>query len=248
MTNTRLLSLGILLFTAKAQALVPPQYQEPATGLTAEVEAGLQLNTGNTESSSFNGRTKLVYDTQKARQEALLKAYFASDSEKTTAEKYDAQFQSNFKVDSGYFYGRGEGTWDEFGSYTRLYTGSVGYGFDVISSYSTKLKLEIGPGYQYSLPKATDSEPDPSANTDVILRTAAKFEQRIHEYSSFTADLTAEAGQNNSAVTLDMGYKNILFQDLAFKVGMNIKYTEVVPDGTEQVDTVTTFNLLYTFQ
>ncbi|MCL2918456.1 DUF481 domain-containing protein [Shewanella litorisediminis] len=248
MINKRILSIGCLLLSLKAQALVPPQYQEPATGLTAEVEAGLQLNTGNTQSTSFNGRTKLVYDTKKAKQEALLKAYFASDAEKTTAEKYDVQLQSNYKVESGYFFGRGEGTWDEFGSYTRLYTGSVGYGFDAISSYATKLKLEIGPGYQYSLAKATTSEPEPDANTDVILRAAAKFEQRIHEYSSFTADLTAETGQNNSAVILDMGYKNILFQDLAFKVGMNVKYTEVVPDGTEQVDTVTTFNLLYTFQ
>lgn len=248
MTILRLLSATSLLTAFSANALIPPEYQEPASGFTAEVEAGLQLNTGNTESSSFNGRTKLVYDTKKAKQEAVVKAYFASDAEKTTAEKYDTQFQSNYKVESGYYFARGEGTWDEFGSYTRLYTGSVGYGFDVINRYATKLKLEFGPGYQYSLPQATDTDPAPEATKDVILRSAAKFEQRIHEYSSFTADLVSENGRENNAITLELGYKNILFQDLAFKVGMNLKYTDVVPEGSKQTDTMTTFNLLYTFQ
>ncbi|HAY96024.1 DUF481 domain-containing protein, partial [Shewanella sp.] len=30
--------------------------------------------------------------------------------------------------------------------------------------------------------------------------------------------------------------------------GMNIKYTEVVPEGSQPMDTITTFNLLYTFR
>jgi putative salt-induced outer membrane protein len=45
-----------------------------------------------------------------------------------------------------------------------------------------------------------------------------------------------------------MGYKNTLFQDWAFKVGFYVKYTEIVPEGSQQTDTITTFNLLYTFQ
>lgn len=55
-------------------------------------------------------------------------------------------------------------------------------------------------------------------------------------------------GENNNTLTLDMNYKNLVFQDWAFKIGMNIKYTEVVPEGSQQTDTITTFNLLYTFR
>lgn len=71
----------IFLFSLSfpALALVPPDYQEPPSDFTAEIEAGLQLNTGNTESSSFNGRTQLIYDTKQTKQEATLKAYFASE-------------------------------------------------------------------------------------------------------------------------------------------------------------------------
>ncbi|MCK8046777.1 DUF481 domain-containing protein [Shewanella sp. 1CM18E] len=231
-----------------AFALVPPDYQEPPSDLTAEIEAGFQLNTGNTESSSFNGRTKLVYDTKQTKQEGTIKAYFAADNEKTTAEKYDLQLQSSYKINGGYFFGRGDFTWDQFGSYTRISTVSGGYGFDAISTSKTSLSLEVGPGYRYNLPIATDDEPIPEANKDVILRTAAKFEMKLQEYTSLNADLTAETGEDNNTLTLDMSYKNTLFQDWAFKIGVNVKYTEVVPEGSKQTDTITTFNLLYTFQ
>ncbi|MGP1782614.1 DUF481 domain-containing protein, partial [Shewanella frigidimarina] len=61
-------------------------------------------------------------------------------------------------------------------------------------------------------------------------------------------DLIAETGEDNNTLTLDLGYKNTLFQDWAFKIGVNVKYTQVVPEGSKQTDTITVFNLLYTFQ
>ncbi|MGL4712927.1 MAG: DUF481 domain-containing protein, partial [Shewanella sp.] len=208
----------------------------------------LQLNTGNTESSSFNGRTQLIYDTEKTKQEATLKAYFASEKTQTTSEKYELQLQSNYKLTKGYIFGRGDFTWDQFGSYTQIYTISSGYGFNAISNYKTKLSFELGPGYRYNLPAVSVDIPNPDAEKDVILRTAAKFSQKLQEYSSLNADLTAEVGKNNNTLTLDMNYKNLVFQDWAFKIGVNIKYTEVVPEGSQPMDTITTFNLLYTFR
>lgn len=245
----RILTTAFALCCSPAAfALVPPDYQEPPSDLTAEIEAGFQLNTGNTQSSSFNGRTKIVYDTDAMRQEGTIKAYFAADNKKTTSEMYELQLQSSYKLYGGYVFGRGDFTWDQFGSYTRISTLSSGYGFDAIANSSTKLSLEVGPGYRYDLPLATEGAPKPEANKDVILRTAAKFEQKLQEYTSLNADLTSEMGADNNTLTLDMSYKNTLFQDWAFKIGVNVKYTQVVPEGSQQTDTVTTFNLLYTFQ
>ncbi|MCG9697468.1 DUF481 domain-containing protein [Shewanella sp. Isolate11] len=243
-----LLFFVTLSLSSGAWALVPPDYQEPPSDFSAEIEAGLQINTGNTDSSSFNGRTKLVYDTKQFRQEGVFKGYYAADSEKTTSEKYDAQVQSSYKLYSGYIFARGEFTSDRFGSYTRIATVSTGYGFDAVSTDRTKLSLEIGPGYRYNLPQESDTEPFPDPDREIILRTAAKFEQKIHEYTSFNADFTSELGQVTNTFTLDMGYKNTLFQDWAFKIGVNIKYTDVVPEGSKKTDTISTFNLLYTFQ
>ncbi|WP_410010885.1 YdiY family protein [Shewanella sp. NFH-SH190041] len=244
----RAAQLSLLFFPGVACALVPPDYQEPPSDFTAEVEAGFQLNTGNTESSSFNGRTKLVYDTHNFKQEGTVKAFFASDSEKTTAEKYNLQLQSNYKINSGYIFAQGDFTWDKFGSYTRIATISSGYGFKPINTTNTSMSLEVAPGYRYNLPYGNDPAVDPIAEQDVILRTTAKFEQKIHEYTNFTADLVTEVGENNNTVALDLAYKNTVFQDWAFKVGFNVKYTQVVPEGTQQTDTISTFNLLYTFQ
>jgi putative salt-induced outer membrane protein len=238
----------LFLLSAPAWALVPPDYQEPPSNFNAEVEAGLQLNSGNNETKNFNGRTYLTYDSPSTKQEATLKAYYASDVNESTAEKYELFLQSNYKLERGYVFGRGEFTWNEFGSYTRISTISTGYGFDLIKNYKTKLSLEAGPGYRYDQPQASIAEPNPDENRDVILRSAAKYTVKLQEYTSFNADVTAETGLDNNTLTLDMSYKNTFIQDWAFKIGMNIKYTEVVPDESKNTDTVTTFNLLYTFQ
>ncbi|WP_394496959.1 DUF481 domain-containing protein [Shewanella sp. ENK2] len=237
-----------LLASTPVWALVPPDYKEPPSDFNAEIEAGMQLNTGNNKSQNFNGRTYLNYDTEKARQELTFKVYYAADDESTTAEKYDVYAQSSYKLDSGYIFGRGEFTWDDFGSYTKLMTISSGYGFDIISNYQTKLSLEVGPGFRYDLPKATDSDLNPDANQDIILRTAAKYSVKLQEYTSLNADLTSEVGEDNNTLTLDLSYKNTFLQDWAFKIGVNVRYTAVVPEDSVKTDTITTFNLLYTFQ
>ena len=236
------------LISAPAFALVPPDYHEPVNNFRAEIEAGFQLNTGNTDSTSFNGRTKFVYDTATATQEGTLKAYYAADDEGTTAERYDVEAQSNYKLQSGYVLANGQFTWDQFGAYTNRYTFVSGYGFDAINSGGTKLSLEVGPGYRYSLPIETDEDPNPTADKEVIMRARARFEQQIHEYTTFNADLTTEIGATNNLVTLDVSYKNTLFQDWAFKVGFKMEYNENVGEDSKQTDTITTFNLLYTFQ
>ncbi|MBB1269717.1 DUF481 domain-containing protein [Shewanella sp. SR44-3] len=231
-----------------AWALVPPDYQDPPSDFTAEVEAGLQLNTGNNESKNFNGRTYLTYDSPKTRQEGTFKVFYSADGSETTSEKYDLFLQSSYKLNRGYVFGRGEFTWDDFGSFTEITTLSTGYGFDLIKSYKTKLSLEAGPGYRYDMPKATVSEPIPVANREVILRTAARYSVKLQEYTSLNADITAETGLDNNTLTLDLSYKNTFLQDWAFKIGMNIRYTQDVPEDSLSTDTTTTFNLLYTFQ
>lgn len=251
-TRHHSITLSILLtslFTSSSvYALVPPDYQEPPSDFSAEIEAGFQLNSGNTSSSSFNGRMKFVYETDAVKQELILRGYHAADSEKTTAERYDLQAQSSYKLNTGYIFGRGDFTLDKFGSFTKVSTLSTGYGFDAISNTSSKLSIEIGPGYRYNLPISDATLPDPEPNTELIARTAAKFEQKLQEYTSLNADLTSELGEDNNTLALDLSYKNTLFQDWAFKIGVNIKYTKIVPEGTVNTDTITTFNLLYTYQ
>ncbi|MBR9727646.1 YdiY family protein [Shewanella intestini] len=239
---------GLFFLPSTAWALVPPDYKEPPNDIYAEVEAGLQLNSGNTSTKNFNGRTFVTYDTTKAKQEFTFKAYYAAEGNASTSEKFDVYYQSNYKINESYLYGRAEVTWDKFGSYTQITTISTGYGFDIIKNNVTNLSLEVGPGYRYDLAQSSDSIPNPTANSDVILRSAAKYSVKLQEYTSFTADLTTEVGQDNRTIAVDLSYKNTFIQDWAFKIGMNMKYTEVVPEDTKQLDTITTFNLLYTFQ
>ncbi|UCX06033.1 DUF481 domain-containing protein [Shewanella glacialimarina] len=238
----------LLILSPSAWALVPPDYQEPENGFNAEIEAGLQLNSGNNETKNFNGRTYATYDTLNTKQEGTLKAYYSADGSEATSEKYEVYLQSNYKLERGYVFGRGEFTWNQYGSFTKIYTISSGYGFDLIKNYRTKLSLEFGPGYRYDLPSSSVADPEPTPNKDIILRSAAKYSVKLQEYTSLNADVTAETGQDNNTLTLDMNYRNTFIQDWAFKIGVNVKYTSDVPQDSQKTDTITTFNLLYTFQ
>ncbi|WP_240464854.1 YdiY family protein [Paraferrimonas sp. SM1919] len=232
-----------------AHAVVPTYYEEPFSPFSAEVEFGLQINTGNTATSSGNARTKMQYDTQDVRQEGEVRGYYSSNSEKTTTQQLQLRYQNDLKFDDGdYLLGRAEFSWDKFGSFTRQHTISIGYGFSTFNlGNKSKLKLEVGPGFRYNLPIESAENLNPTSNQEFIARTAVKYEQELHEYSTLEADLTAEVGTDNSILTGEISYKSMLFQDWALKVGIDTKYTAIVPVESKKFDTKTTINLLYRF-
>ncbi|WP_286340460.1 DUF481 domain-containing protein [Ferrimonas sp. YFM] len=241
--------LPMLLIAPQALALVPPEYKEPEDRLDAEVELGLQYTSGNTESSNFNSRGKLVYDGDAAKHETVLKAYFASDNQSATAEQYTVEYQLDYKLSgSNYLYGRSELIWDRFGSFTQQQIYSAGYGSTLIDRRHTKLSLEAGGGYRFNEANLTDDDADQSSSTDEgIARFSGKFEQRLHEYTTFNAEGAVETGNRNTVATLKMSIRNQLWADLALKIGTDIKFTDRVPENSERTDIISTVNLLYTF-
>ncbi|WP_345316260.1 DUF481 domain-containing protein [Ferrimonas gelatinilytica] len=247
----RLLSIPILLFPGAALALVPPDYKEPTTKYLAELELGMQYNSGNTNSSNFNTRGKLVYDIENARQELVLRGYFASDNKETSAEQYQIQYQVDYKLQgTRYLFGRADLLWDRFGAFEKQHTLSSGYGFTPLDIKNTKLSLEVGAGFRYNQANLSNSATPEQNRKDeeAILRLASKFEHRLMEYTSFNADANVEYGQSNTIANLNLSYRNQLWADLALKIGMDIKYTDQVPEGTKHNDVISTVNLLYTIR
>ncbi|WP_035416276.1 DUF481 domain-containing protein [Ferrimonas kyonanensis] len=245
----RLMMVAALL-SPSVWALVPPEYKEPEDRLDAEVELGLQYTSGNTESSNFNSRGKIVYDAEAARHETNLHAYFASDNQSTTAEQYTVQYQLDYKLKgTQYVYGRSELIWDRFGSFTQQQIYSFGYGYSPIDHRHTKLSLEAGAGYRYNKPNLSDSDTDSdgSSTDEGIARFAGKLEQRLHEYTTFNAEGAVETGNRNTIATLKLSIRNQLWADLALKIGTDVKYTEKVPENSEKTDIISTVNLLYSF-
>ncbi|WP_051201967.1 DUF481 domain-containing protein [Ferrimonas senticii] len=244
----RALLCSTLLVSAPALAIVPPNYSEPEEPFAAEVEFGMQYTSGNSDSNSFNSRVKMVYDGDNARHETGLRGYFASDDESTSAEQYQALYQLDYKLENDrYVFGRSELKWDRFGSYTDQHTFSSGYGWTQYETSSTELTLELGGGYRYNranLEEGSDEEPSTSEG---IFRAAAKFEHQLHEYTTFTADATVESGNVNTVADLKLAYRNHFWADLALKFGVDISYTDNVPDGTKNTDVISTVNLLYSF-
>ncbi|QIZ78659.1 DUF481 domain-containing protein [Ferrimonas lipolytica] len=245
----RALFYSALFLSAPAMALVPPNYSDPEKNLSSEIELGMQYTSGNSDTSNFNSRVKAIYDGDAARHEWGVWGYFASDEDETSAEQYQFQYQLDYKLaGSEYIYGRGDLKWDRFGSYTRKHTFSSGYGWTPYETKDSELILEVGLGYRYNkVSVSEESDDDLNKKDEAIFRTAAKWEHKLQEYTTFTADATIETGDVNTVADLKLAYRNQFWADLALKFGVDITYTDKVPEDSEKTDVISTVNLIYSF-
>lgn len=236
-----------LLLTGQAWALVPPYYGKSKTEyrFASEAEVGLSYYNGNTNTEAYNTRLKVAMDTDKTHQEAVFISNYAEDSNVTSAEEYQLQLQSNLKMWSDhYLFMRGTQIFDRFGSYRSETTLSSGYGTNLISRRFTSLSFEMGPGYRLQTPP---DDSDTSEINEPIIRTALKYERRIHERTRFNAGLELETGLQNTTAVFDTSLTNQLWDDLALKLGFYYRYSAVVDTDKTNFDTHSTLNLLYTF-
>ncbi|MED5523977.1 DUF481 domain-containing protein [Gallaecimonas pentaromativorans] len=243
----RFLGLLLLLVVSNAWALVPPYYGKSKAEyrFASEAEVGLSYYNGNTNTESYNTRLKVAMDTDQTHQEVVFMSNYAQDSNSTSAEEYQLQLQSDLKMWADhYLFLRGSQIFDRFGSYSSETSLSSGYGTNLISRRFTSLKFEIGPGYRLQAPP---DDSDKSQINEAIIRTALKFERRIHERTRFNIGLDLEAGIQNTTGVLDASLTNQLWDDLALKLGFYYRYSEVVDADKSNFDTHSTLNLLYTF-
>lgn len=221
-------------------------YAEPLTG---EAELGYVQTTGNSETSNINAKLKLVKENEKWTHEANLSALGSSNEDQdtgedeTTAEKYRASIQSDRKLDDrSFLYALSTYEKDRFGAFDYEATAGVGYGYKVVAEEDMKLQFEIGPGYRFNAGKegAKDQE-------EATLRLAEKFDWKFSETAELNQFVVAEGGDDNTITTAGISVKSALTGSLALKVGVNYKYTDEVPAGTDHADTETYANIAYNF-
>lgn len=239
----------LFIAAISAATLATGAYAEPLTG---EAELGYVQTTGNSETSNINAKLKLVKENEKWKHEANFSALGnaseienddGSKEDQTTAEKYRADIKSDRKLDDrSFLYALSTYEKDRFGAFDYEATAGVGYGYKVIAEEDMKLQFEIGPGYRFNAGKegAKDQE-------EATLRLAEKFDWKFSETAELNQFVVAEGGDDNTITTAGVAVKSSLTGSLALKVGVNYKYTDEVPAGTDHADTETYANITYNF-
>lgn len=219
-----------------------------AEPLTGEAELGFVQTGGNTETSNINAKLFLIKEDKNWKYEGKLTGLGSSSEDpetgedNTTAEKYTAELKADRKLDErSFLYGLSTYEDDRFSGFDYQVTAGLGYGFKAIADDTRTLTLEVGPGYRYNAVEGADDE------GEVTIRLGEKFDWKFSETAELNQYVIAEGGEDNTITRAGIAIKSTLIGMLALKVGMDFKYTEEVPSGSDHTDTETYATVVYKF-
>lgn len=249
-TAGAVLAAPLLMLSSQALAVTPED-----EGWQAEVEVGLLIRTGNTESQSWKGKLNLEREVNLWRHQGQFD-YYRQETENldgesvVDADRVFASAQTNRQFEEGsnsslFVYGSYED--DRFSSYNFQSTIAAGYGNRYTWNEGLFADFEIGPGYSYDERRDTGE-----TEGEMIVRLAGRLNWDITDTSRFTQSVSSEIGDDNvrtravSAVTANIN------SALALRVSLTLNHNDTVyeqADGRvpEKLDTETAVTLVYSF-
>ncbi|MFK4753083.1 DUF481 domain-containing protein [Oceanobacter antarcticus] len=234
------LALTLLALAAHSQAS-DAEKTPPFWGGAAEL--GSITTSGNTETSSLNGkfalwRKGIDWDTN-----YRLEALTSEEDGTVSKETYygSVQFDRNFGEHS-YLAIHADQERARFSGFTYQSTVSIGYGYRVIELDTMKLDLEAGPGYNRDKLENSGEIKDQG-----IARLVLKYGWKINKGTVFTQTASAEMGGDNSTYKSETGLKSQINGSLATKLTYKIKYVDQVPEENKNLDKEFGVTLVYSF-
>jgi len=221
---------------------------------TGKAELGVQVSSGNAESTSANTKLDLAHESEKWKQTIYAGALYGANGSFTTAERYEARYQADYKInDRLSWFGALRGEQDSFSGFVYQATVSTGAAYKFIDSPTTKFAGSLGAGYrtlkEELLTKSAAGEvidrTELESHSEPIITLGSTFEHNFTETTKLTNKLLAESGSDNTAVQDDISLQVSMTDTLALAVGFGVRYNTDPPPLSETTDLLTTINLVY---
>ena len=221
---------------------------------TGKAELGILSTSGNTEAKSANTKFDLTHEGSRWRNNFAVAAQYGENAEFATAERYEARYQTDYKVtDRMSWFMALRGEQDRFSGFAYQATGSTGVSYKFIDSPTTKLTASFGGGYSRAksetLVKSEAGEVldriEGEVESQPVATLSSSYEHAFTENTKLTNKLLAESGSDNTAVQNDLALSVSMTKTLALAVGFGVRYNSDPPPLAESTDTLTTVNLVY---
>lgn len=217
---------------------------------TGEAELGYVKTGGNTDTASLNAKAKAQQEVEKWRNTLAIEALNNNTDGSTTAERYYASGQSNYKFSPrAYVFGFLGYEDDRFSGYDYRANANIGLGYRAVQNEAVTLDLELAPGYRESKVGATDTTPSKTED-EVTVRGALKLAWKVSKTAKFSEDLTTEIGDKDKGGTVTRSVSALTAQvngNLQTKVSYTVRHASVVPADREKTDDEIAIALLYSF-
>lgn len=211
-------------------------------------EVGSIWTSGNTSTSSVNGKFDVVRKGENWTSKLKMSALSSKEDSKTSKEKYSGllQLDRHFS-ERTYLAIVGQQDRDRFSGFQYQGTLSAGLGYRAIKKDHMLLEFEAGPGYSRERLRDESGGGADDVNEEAIARLVANYSWRISEGVSFIEEFSAEIGANNSIYRSETGLKSQINGSLATKITYKTKYVAEVPDDTKKSDNEFGVTLVYSF-
>jgi len=210
------------------------------------VEFGFNYEQENELTKSAEGRLILDYnvvDNYNINND--IKFEFEDEEDEDTENDWRWQLQGNYNLDPvNSIFLRSDIQRSQSASYEKEDTFTTGLGHIFFNENNHKFNTEFGPGYKQAEPN--DGEDEVSFN-EFIVRTKLNYERIVSENLQVTLGTTFELGHKNSVYETEFKAQNRIYQELYLIFDINYKYNQNVPEGTENDELSTGFNLQYAF-
>ncbi|MEX2474460.1 YdiY family protein [Marinobacter sp.] len=242
--------MGLKQATAITAILMSPLAGADAKDWEGEVELGVLKTTGNTEETNVNGRLGLVHEVTEWRNIGNFRSAYSEAQDETTAERYRAELETNYKFDEHhYVFLRGSYEDDRFSGYDFQSSSTAGYGNRFLNwGERSFLDLSAGLGYRYNKLEVPDDDGN-REEEEAIARLAAQFDFALSETSLFRQKLSTEIGldDNNVITESETSIQASVVGNLSLKVAYRVEHVSDAPPDSDDTDTETSLSLLYGF-
>lgn len=226
--------------------------EEAPKTFTMDGEFGMNVTTGNTETSTvtagLNAQQELERWSNTYLIEGLYKTETVTDdegveSDNTSAQKFFASAQGNYKLDNPdhrlFLFSSYED--DRLSNFDYQATLAGGWSQKVWSDEKSSFEYSIGPGYSWS------ETQDGVDTSNAIIRGSMAYNWFVSETAKFSQTFSTEVGSENTKSRAESSLTATINGSLSMKVSLRLDHNSDVADGIENLDTETAITLVYNF-
>ncbi len=227
--------------------IVTPAYAQ----WTAKAEAGAVAARGNTDTDSANVRFDVAREFVEWKHSLGFAAVYQSDETGATGQRWEGRGQSDYKFHpKGFVFGSARYEEDRFSGFEYQTTYGAGLGWRFFDDPVTKFIVQLGAGYKVF--RSRDAFADDEVTLligerqeELIVQFAIDFERQLTATTKIVDKFLVESGVNNTFTQNQLSLQVKIMESLALAVGYAARYNTDPPIGFDELDTLTTLNLVY---
>ena len=211
-------------------------------GWKGEGEIGASLTTGTSKNKTVAVGINLMRDGLNWRHKLVGMANYVSSNDTTTADRYLASYQGDYKFTPRFFaYGLLQWEQDRFAGFNRRYTESLGLGYTIVDTPIFNWQISGGPALRQTKLITHESQSDTTAHAGTI------FLWNISPTTVFTEDLGAYLGGSDNTYLSTTALTTKIMGNISARASFNVTSESDPPPGINSTNTITRLTLVYSF-